>query len=130
MRTRSSSSSEWQASSARSISSPSASSVAFTPLRGRSGGRDPRQIAERARLAHGEIGQHLAVEVDARLLQALHQPAVAQAVQPRGGVDAHDPEAAEVTLADLAGAVGIGETLLDGLARLAVAAATAADVAF
>src|SRR5690242_18304491 len=102
MRTRSRSSSERQSSSARSISAPRASSVALIGGAPSSGGRDARQVAERAWIADGEIGQDLAVEIDPGLLQPLHQTAVAQAVQPCGGVDADDPERAELALAYLA----------------------------
>ena len=62
-------------------------------------------------------------------LQARHEPAVRQPVLARRRVDADDPQAAEVALALLAVAVGVGEPALDGLAGLAIGLASAADVA-
>src|SRR5919112_4261867 len=61
--------------------------------------------AERLGVAHGDVGQHLAVELDAGQLEAVDERAVAQAILARGGVDAHDPQAAEVALAVAAVAV-------------------------
>ena len=40
------------------------------------------------RLIHGEIGKHLAVDVDAGLLEAVDDLAVAQLELARGGIDA------------------------------------------
>src|SRR4051812_49783565 len=57
------------------------------------------ESAEGLGVAHGDVGQHLAVELDAGQLEAVHERAVAHAVLARGGVDAGDPEAAEVALA-------------------------------
>src|SRR3954447_7342898 len=55
--------------------------------------------AERLGIAHGDVGQDLAVELDAGQLQAVHERAVGEVVLARGGVDARDPQAAEVALA-------------------------------
>src|SRR5205085_1593191 len=44
---------------------------------------------------------------DAGQLEAVHELRVGQPVQPRGGVDAGDPETAEVALAVAAVAVGV-----------------------
>src|SRR2546429_1433919 len=54
--------------------------------------RDLRQLLERHGVADGEIGEHFAVDLDAGLLEAVHQAAVGQLVQPRGGVDARSEE--------------------------------------
>src|SRR3954465_12878700 len=83
--------------------------------------------AERLSVADGDVGQHLAVELDLGQAQAVHELAVAHALLARGGVDALDPEAAEVALAVLAVAVGVGaglEQLLLGplVARVLLAA--------
>src|SRR5215207_9504313 len=53
---------------------------------------------ERLRLAGGEVGEHLPVERHASDLEALDEGAVRQAVLARGGVDADDPQPAEVAL--------------------------------
>src|SRR4051794_33357385 len=50
-------------------------------------------------VADGDVREDLAVELDAGELEAVHELAVAHAVLARGGVDARDPEAAEVALA-------------------------------
>src|SRR5690349_22395450 len=63
--------------------------------------------AEGLRVAHGDVGQHLAVQLDARQLQAVDERRVRHALGTRGGVDAGDPEAAEVTLAVAAIAVRV-----------------------
>ena len=57
-----------------------------------------RELRERRRARHGEIGELLAVDRVARGLQAGDQLAVGQAVLARRGVDAHHPEPAEVAL--------------------------------
>src|SRR4051794_10132394 len=62
-------------------------------------------------VAHGDVGEALAVELDAGQLQAVHERAVAHAVLARGGVDAGDPQAAEVALAVAAVAVRVGVRL-------------------
>jgi hypothetical protein len=45
-----------------------------------------------------QIGQHLAVDLDLRLLQAIHEGAVFHAEFPGRRIDAGNPEAAELTL--------------------------------
>src|SRR3954452_18930416 len=69
--------------------------------------------AERLGVAHGDVGQHLAVQLDARQLQAVDERRVRHALGARGGVDARDPEAAEVPLAVAAVAVRVGVRLHD-----------------
>ena len=46
----------------------------------------------------GDVGEHLAVDLDAGLLQPVDQTAVGQTVVTRGGVDTGDPERAEFAL--------------------------------
>src|SRR3954470_20453983 len=86
-----------------------------------------RKTSEGLGVAHGDVGQHLAVELDLRQAQAVHQLAVAHALLAGGGVDPLDPQAAELALAVLAVAVGVGaglEQLLLGplVARVLLAA--------
>src|SRR3989475_5173890 len=55
-----------------------------------------RQAGKRGRARDGELRQALAIERDAGVLQPVDQLAVGEAVLARGGVDADDPQAAEV----------------------------------
>src|SRR5665648_13250 len=73
------------------------------------------EALEGLRLVHGHIGQHLAVELDPGLFQAVDQLAVSRAIGPRGGVDALDPQGAEGALPHLAVAIGVLAGLVDGL---------------
>src|SRR4051812_47318206 len=75
------------------------------------------ESAEGLGVAHGDVGQHLAVELDPGQLQAVDERAVAHAVLPRGGVDAGDPEAAEVALAVAPVAVRVSVRLHEGFLR-------------
>src|SRR6478752_7618074 len=67
------------------------------------------------RVVHGDVGQHLAVEGDAGLQQAVHEAAVAHAVDAGRGVDARDPQRTEITLLLLAADVGVLQGLRDRL---------------
>src|SRR5690606_31981919 len=75
------------------------------------------------RVVHGDIRQHLAVQGDAGLQQAVHETAVAQAVRTRGRIDAGDPQGAEMALLLLAADVGVllrlGDRLLGDAEDLA-----------
>src|SRR3954453_24238819 len=65
-------------------------------------------------VADGDVGQDLAVELHAGLLEAVHEGPVAHAVLAGGGVDAGDPQAAEVALAVAAVPVAVLVGLEDG----------------
>src|SRR5271154_2367036 len=88
----------------------SMSSAGF-PAAGRSGARrlagDLGETSERVGVAHGDVGEHLAIELDAGQGQAVHELRVAHAVDARSGVDAGDPQPAEVALAVAPVAVGV-----------------------
>src|SRR6185437_11286909 len=71
--------------------------------------------AKRRDVMHGEVRQHLAVDGDAGLAEAVDQAAVGQAELARGRVDAHDPQRAELALLLLAADVGVLLGLGDGL---------------
>src|SRR5207244_3041020 len=58
--------------------------------------------AERSRVVHRQLGQHLAVDVDRRFLHAGHELAVGDAELTGRGVDARDPELAKDALASAA----------------------------
>ena len=55
----------------------------------------------------GHGGQDLAVQLDAGLAQAVDELAVGEAFQTGGGVDALDPQGAEIALLGAAVAVGV-----------------------
>src|SRR6478752_2022840 len=91
--------------------------------------RDLGQPAEGVGVAHGKIGEDLPVDLDAALFEPRHQAAVAQAVDPRGRVDARNPERAKLRLLLAAVAVGVPHgalgRLFGRLVQLAAAAASA-----
>src|SRR3954466_10736756 len=88
-----------------------------------------RKTSEGLGVANGDVGQHLAVELDLRELQTVHELAVGKAFLARGGVDALDPQAAELALAVLAVAVGVGARLEELLLCALVARVLLAAVA-
>src|SRR5436189_1783551 len=73
--------------------------------------------AKRLRISHGDVGQDLPVDLDAGLAEAVDEHVVAHVVLPRGGVDAHDPEPAEIALLILAIAIRVLPPTLDILLR-------------
>src|SRR5579885_1463243 len=83
-------------------------------VRKRGAGRIDDRL-ERCRLAHREIGEHLAVDCDPGLAEAVDKSAIGEAVLAHGGVDALDPEGAERALAVLAVAIGVLVRLFDRL---------------
>src|SRR5580700_7193738 len=85
-----------------------------------SGLRLPDQRGESGCVVHGEIGEHLAIQLDAGLLQAVDQLRVRDAVDLRGGVDAHNPDGAVLPLLALAAAVGKLQPALDSFLRCLV----------
>src|SRR5690606_34307646 len=89
-----------------------------------------RDGAEGARVTHREIREDLAVERDVRLLQAGDEARVRQAERTGRGVDARDPEAAEVPLLQAAADVAVLPGVADDLDRLAEAVLAVAEEAF
>src|SRR5687767_2289110 len=73
------------------------------------------KTSERLGVADGDVREHLAVELDAGLLEAVHELAVAHALLAGGGVDADDPQPPEVTLLVAAVAVRVRIRLEQGL---------------
>src|SRR3712207_2159520 len=83
----------------------------------------PRRLDERGecgRLVDGELGEDTTVQLDAGQLEALHEAVVGHVVLAGRGVDPGDPQLAEVALARLAVAVGVGGRVEDLLLGLAV----------
>src|SRR5271156_2520334 len=67
-----------------------------------------------------QIGQNLAVELHAGLLQSADELVVVQSIQAGGGADAHDPDRAVLALFLLAARVGKLQRAVDGFFRRAV----------
>src|SRR3546814_19563588 len=67
-----------------------------------------RQRGKAGRVVHGDVRQHLAVEGDAGLPQAVHETAVADAVGAGRRVAAGDPQRTEIALLLFSAAVAIG----------------------
>src|SRR5690348_8787934 len=86
------------------------------------------QRPKAVRISDGEIGEDLAVDDDARLLDAVHQLRVGHALLARAGIDALDPQPAELALLRAAVAIGVAQRLLDALQCRAESRRRAADV--
>src|SRR5467141_541342 len=74
-------------------------------------------LVESRLVANGEVREHLAVDVDVGALQAGHERAVAHAELAHRGVDAGDPQRAELALLLPAVAIGILARLHQRLLR-------------
>src|SRR6266536_2118432 len=72
------------------------------------GGHDRRELREGRRIRHGELGQDLAVERYAGLLEPGHEDRVGETELAARGVDANDPESARAALLLLPPPVGEG----------------------
>src|SRR4029453_14968653 len=65
------------------------------------------ELAERGRIVHGHVGQHLPGDLDPGLAQAVHEPRIGQAVLARAPPPPGDPQAAELGLAVSSVTVGV-----------------------
>src|SRR5690606_17341751 len=83
---------------------------------------DLDERGERGLVVHGQLGQHAAVDLDLRDLQALDEPVVGHPVGAGRGVDPLDPQATEVTLAGATVTVAVDQRVGDLLLGLAVEA--------
>src|SRR6266850_5596446 len=72
-------------------------------------GRESRHVMYR------EVGEHLAIDGEARLVQPVDERAVAHPAQTRRGVDARDPQRAELALLLAPAAIGVLARLDDRL---------------
>lgn len=70
-------------------------------------------LRERIRVIHGQVGEHLAVQVDPGFFQFSHELGIRHSVETCTGVDTLDPQGTEVALLGFAIAVGIDETFFD-----------------
>ena len=66
-------------------------------------------------VVHGEVSENLAVEFDARLGQLTHECTVGHAVLASTCIDALNPQAAELTLAELPSYVCVLKAFFDGV---------------
>src|SRR5438105_1011086 len=71
--------------------------------------RNLHQPSKGTAVAHGQVSQHLAVNLHSGLAKAVHQLVVGQPRLARRGVDARDPERPHLPLATAAVAKGVGE---------------------
>src|SRR5467141_4203431 len=71
--------------------------------------RNLHQPSKGTAVAHGQVSQHLAVDLHSGLAKAVHQLVVRQARLPRSGVDARDPQLAHLALAAPPVAVGVSK---------------------
>ena len=67
---------------------------------------------------HGEVGEDFAVKIDTSGFESFHETGVAQAEGACGGVDALNPQIAEVALLGLAVACCVGFGFADGVLRI------------
>src|SRR3954453_4416738 len=87
---------------------------------GEGGLRDLDERDEGRHVVDGQVGQDLAVDLDAGQAEALDEPVVGQAVGPGARVDALDPELAELALLLAAVVVAVDQRVGDLLLGLAV----------
>src|SRR5690625_5086480 len=73
------------------------------------------QARESCRLMHRQIRQNLAVDLDAGLVDSVHELGVGQAMLTGGRIDSLDPECAKLALAHPAIAIGVLQRLFDPL---------------
>ena len=71
------------------------------------------QVLKPSRILHGDVGEDLAIQFDARFFQPVDELVVAQSIQLGGGADAHDPQRAVLALALLTARVGELQSALD-----------------
>src|SRR6478672_1176675 len=90
------------------------------------GGLDER--VERGDVVDGQVGEDLAVHLDAGQVQSLDEPVVGHALGAGGRVDALDPQLAEVALVLAPVVVAVDQRVGDLLLRLAVEARTLSAV--
>ena len=80
---------------------------------------DLDDLVESGGINDGDVGEHLTVENDVRLLETVDELAVGRALGAAGGVDTHRPEAAVLTLFLLASFVGVDVGIVNGIVRCA-----------
>src|SRR5262245_28458195 len=84
------------------------------------GSRQLDELVKRGGIVDGDVGERLPVQFDQCPLQPGDKLAVAQAPHATGGVDANDPQATEVALANAPVAVGVDAGADQGDERLPI----------
>src|ERR1700674_3089285 len=79
--------------------------------------RNLHQPSKGTAVAHGQVSQHLAVDLHSGLAKAVHKLVVGQPCLPRGCVDACDPELPHLALAPAPVAERVSESVQDRLVR-------------
>ena len=67
---------------------------------------------ESLRIVHGEVGEHLAVDLDTCLVESTHELGIAHALETGSSIDTLNPQGAEVAFLVATVTICIGETLL------------------
>ena len=66
-------------------------------------------------MVHGQVGEHLAVDLDTSLMKQAHQLRVRETLQTSGSVDTLNPQGTEDSLLGLTVTVCLGQTLLPSI---------------
>src|SRR3990172_8893705 len=72
---------------------------------------------ESLRVAHSQIGDHLAVDGNPGYLQVVDQAAVCDSIEPRGSINSRNPKPAQITFARAAISVGVPKAFQHGFIR-------------
>ena len=81
---------------------------------------DLHQLGKGGLVLGGDVGEHLAVNLDLGRFKALDKSAVGDFIRSAGSVDPHIPQGAEFTLLITAVAVGILPTVIQRILGVAV----------
>src|SRR2546423_775201 len=81
------------------------------------GARLVDEVGKRRRIVHREISENFSVHLDPRELEPIHERVVVHVVLMCAGVDARDPQPAEVALLIFPVTVRVLPATLDGLLR-------------
>jgi hypothetical protein len=97
--------------------------------RQKSGSGRLHQLAESLRVAHGDVCENFAVDLDAGLLEPMYESAVGDSVKAAGGVDSCYPEPAEVALSGSTVPVSVLFCVLDSFFGLLIELAVCSTIA-
>ena len=66
-------------------------------------------------IVHGEVGEHLTVDLDTGLVDQAHELGIGEILETSSCIDTLDPESAEVALFLLTVTISVSQTLLPGV---------------